>query len=121
MPAKSLITRSRTLPEPTNLAADIDTVSRTLLDAVDLGDGIRLLGVAMQQLRQVDDLDEVSGTQGELPFDIHAGAARGSDPRRRAVEDSMDAVRKRFGDGAVGPAALMDRAAHAEPDPRVDP
>ena len=115
------ITRSRTLPEPTNLAADIDTVARTLLDAVDLGDGIRLLGVAMQQLRQVDDLDEVSGTQGELPFDIHAGAARGSDPRRRAVEDSMDAVRKRFGDGAVGPAALMDRAAHAEPDPRVDP
>ena len=80
--------------------------------------GIRLLGVAMQQLRDVGDLGDAAGTQDELPLDLDAGAARGSDPRRRAVEDSMDAVRKRFGDGAVGPATLMDRAAHAEPDPR---
>jgi DNA polymerase-4 len=114
------ITRSRTLPEPTNLAADIDAVARTLLDAVDLGDGIRLIGVAVQQLRDVGDLEDGTETQHELPFGIDAGAARGSDPRRRAVEDSMDAVRKRFGDGAVGPATLMDRAAHAEPDPRSE-
>jgi DNA polymerase IV len=112
------ITRSRTLPEPTNLAADIGAVARTLLDAVDLGDGIRLLGVAMQQLRDVGDLEDAAGTQDELPLDLDGGAARGSNPRRRAVEDSMDAVRKRFGDGAVGPATLMDRAAHAEPDPQ---
>jgi DNA polymerase-4 len=113
------ITRSRTLSEPTNLASDIDAVARALLDAVELGDGIRLLGVAMQQLRDVGDLGQVAGTQDELPFDVDAGVARGSDPRRRAVEDSMDAVRKRFGDGAVGPATLMERGAHAEPDPRA--
>src|SRR5207344_20267 len=41
------ITRSRTLPEVTNLAADIAAVARALLDAVDIGDGIRFLGVAM--------------------------------------------------------------------------
>jgi DNA polymerase IV len=117
------ITRSRTLPEPTNLAADIAETARGLLDAVEIGDGIRLLGVAMQQLHDVDGLDGELGANDQLPLDIDgidgvdAGAARGSDPRRRAVEESMDAVRKRFGDDAVSPAALMDRGAHAEPDP----
>ena len=114
------ITRSRTLPEPTNLAAEIATVARDLLDGVEIGDGIRLLGVAMQQLHDVDGLDEGGAPPDQLPLDIDgedAGAARGIDPRRRAVEDSMDAVRKRFGDDAVSPAALMDRGAHTEPDP----
>jgi DNA polymerase-4 len=114
------ITRSRTLPEPTNLASDIGAVARTLLDAVELGDGIRLLGVAVQQLRDVGALEDRAGSQEELPLDLDGGAATGSDPRRRAVEDSMDAVRKRFGDGAVGPATLMDHAAHTEPDTRAD-
>ncbi len=111
------ITRSRTLPEPTNLAADIAAVARALLDAVDIGDGIRLLGVAMQQLHDVDGQSADEDAHDQLPLDIDAGAARGSDPRRRAVEDSMDAVRRRFGDDAVGAAALLDRGAHSEPDP----
>ncbi|HKH26631.1 MAG TPA: DNA polymerase IV [Acidimicrobiia bacterium] len=114
------ITRSRTLPEPTNLAADIGGVARTLLDAAEIGDGIRLLGVAMQQLYELDDPDE-GGEHDQLPLDIDhpddAGAARGGDRRRRAVEDSMDAVRRRFGDDAVGSAALLDRGAHSEPKP----
>jgi DNA polymerase IV len=117
------ITRSRTLPEPTNLAADIAAVARELLDSVEVGDGIRLLGVAMQQLHDVEGLDDETGAHDQLPLGIDGlddkdeGAARGSDPRRRAVEDSMDAVRKRFGDDAVSPAALIDRGAHAEPEP----
>ena len=114
------ITRSRTLPEPTNLAADVAGVARTLLDAVEIGDGIRLLGVAMQQLHELDDPDG-GGEHDQLPLDIDhgddAGAARGGDRRRRAVEDSMDAVRRRFGDDAVGAAALLDRGAHSEPEP----
>ena len=45
------ITRSRTLREPTDLAADIGAVARGLLAAVpDLDRGIRLLGVSIQQL-----------------------------------------------------------------------
>jgi DNA polymerase IV len=110
------ITRSRTLPEPTNVAADIAAVARGLLDAVEIGDGIRLLGVAMQQLHALDEQDDGAGSHDQLPLDIDGGAARGSDQRRRAVEDSMDAVRRRFGDDAVGAAALLDRGAHVEPD-----
>jgi DNA polymerase-4 len=109
------ITRSRTLPEPTNLAADIAAVARALLDAVELGEGVRLLGVAVQQLQDVD-LGDSAGAQDQLPLDVDPGAARGTDARRRAVEDSMDAVRKRFGDDAVGPATLIDRTAHSEPE-----
>src|SRR3989440_1148253 len=110
------ITRSRTLPEPTNLAAGIAAVARALLDAVEIGDGIRLLGVAMQQLHALDGQDDGAGPHDQLPLDIDGGAARGGDPRRRTVEDSMDAVRRRFGDDAVGAAALLDRGAHVEPD-----
>ena len=115
------ITRSRTLPEPTNLAADIGAVARALLDAVEIGDGIRLLGVAMQQLNDIDGTDAGAHPSDQLALDIdrdYAGAARGGDARQRAVEDSMDAVRRRFGDDAVGAAALLDRSAHTDPDPR---
>jgi DNA polymerase-4 len=115
------ITRSRTLPEPTNLAADIATVARTLLDAVEIGDGIRLLGVAVQQLHDIDGADAGAGPTDQLPLDIDgadASAARGGDARQRAVEDSMDAVRRRFGADAVGAAALLDRGAHSEPGRR---
>jgi DNA polymerase IV len=117
------ITRSRTLPEPTNLAADIAAVARALLDAVELGDGIRLLGVAVQQLQDVDDRDGGVGSEDQLPLDLDASAdaARGSDPRQRAVEASMDAVRKRFGDDAVGPAALMEQGARSKPKRRSGP
>jgi DNA polymerase IV len=114
------ITRSRTLAEVTNLAADIAAVARALLDAVDIGDGIRLIGVAMQQLHAVDGQDD-GVAHDQLPLDIDGGAARGSDRRRRAVEDSMDAVRRRFGDDAVGAAALLDRGAHVEPEPGAGP
>jgi DNA polymerase IV len=112
------ITRSRTLPEPTNLAADIATVARTLLATAEIGDGIRLLGVAVQQLHEIDGTDADVGQTDQLPLDIDrddTSAARGSDARQRAVEDSMDAVRRRFGDDAVGAAALLDRGAHTEP------
>ena len=45
------ITRSRTLREPTDLAADIAAVAGALLrDVPDLEVGIRLIGVSMQQL-----------------------------------------------------------------------
>jgi DNA polymerase IV len=117
------ITRSRTLPEATNLVADVAAVARALLDAVELGDGIRLLGVAVQQLQDVDDHDGNSGSEDQLPLvlDANADAARGSDPRRRAVEASMDAVRKRFGDDAVGPAALMEHGEQSEPERGAPP
>ncbi len=44
------VTRSRTLPEPTDLAADLRRVAGELLHALDVAPGVRLLGVSGQQL-----------------------------------------------------------------------
>ena len=94
------ITRSHTLPTPTDLALEIGDTARTLLRAVDLEDGIRLLGVSVQQL------DDRVAVQGRLEFDD--GAVVPSDDQR-ALEDALDSVRERFGSDAVGSAAFMDR------------
>jgi DNA polymerase-4 len=94
------ITRSHTLPTPTDLAAEIGDTARHLLGQLDLGAGIRLLGVAVQQLE-----DEVA-VQGRLDFD---DASQPATEDRRALEDAMDSVRERFGADAVGSAAFLDR------------
>jgi DNA polymerase-4 len=98
------ITRSHTLPTPTDLALEIGDTARTLLRAVDLGDGIRLLGVSVQQL------DEAVAVQGRLDLDGAADGAAGGDlEERRALEDAVDSVRERFGKDAVGSAAFVDQ------------
>ena len=90
------ITRSHTRPEPTDLARDVLDEARALLADVECGPGVRLLGVSAQQL--VDG----AAVQESLPF---GGEAK---PDRRALEAAVDGVRARFGDDAVGPAALLD-------------
>jgi DNA polymerase IV len=94
------ITRSHTLPTPTDLAREIGDTARALLRAVDLGEGIRLLGVSVQQL------DEGVAVQGRLDLDDHSAPATDD---RRALEDAVDTVRERFGDDAVGSAAFLER------------
>ncbi len=92
------ITRSHTAPEPTDLAADIGRRARDLLRAVDLDGGIRLLGVTAQQL------SAGAAIQERLALDEDPGAGE----RRRALTDALDAVRERFGEDALGPAAFTD-------------
>jgi DNA polymerase-4 len=93
------ITRSRTVPEATDVGAEIGALARELLAAVDIGDGVRLLGVAVQQL------EEATAVQEQLPLDDTASPTE----RHAAVERSVDALRERFGDDAVGLASLPDR------------
>jgi DNA polymerase-4 len=102
------VTRSRTLPDPTDLAADLVRTGRELLRALDVTPGVRLLGVSGQQLvrRTI-----VAGDQGTLfgddddPEDAAApavGTTPDGDDRQAALERSVDRVRARFGPGAVG-------------------
>jgi DNA polymerase-4 len=120
------ITRSRTLPDPTDLAADLARVATGLLANVDVDGGVRLLGVAAQQLEHAD------AVQDQLPLGVVAdadGLATASPPsgRRAALERSVDRVRSRYGDDAVVPARLVRTAdpvdvtgnvAPGAPDPR---
>jgi DNA polymerase-4 len=91
------ITRSRTPPEATDIAGEIASVGLALLASVDLGDGLRLLGVSMQQLEQS------SAVQEQLPLDSDDTDATsdGERARQRAVEVSADKVRDRFGATSV--------------------
>jgi DNA polymerase-4 len=102
------VTRSRTLPEPTDLAADLRRVAGELLDALDVAPGVRLLGVAGLQLvrptpttgDQGTLFTDDDGTDGARPTDA---VESGPEPdRMAALERSVDAVRARFGPGSVG-------------------
>ena len=98
----STITRSRTLAEPTDLAREVARTALVLLRAVDLGDGIRLLGVSAQQL------DTADAVQGALSFgDPDDPDVLDDREERGRLERSVDAVRARFGADAVLSARLV--------------
>jgi DNA polymerase IV len=117
----STITRSRTLEYPTDIGRDIALAATELLDALDLAPGVRLLGVSMA------NLSAAGGTvvEEQLALDlvgadlaVEEGAAGGTErggSRERsanraswaAAADALSEVRERFGDTALGPAALL--------------
>ena len=87
------VTRSRTLGAPTDLARDLFAVVEALFEALPTPvGGFRLLGVRVEGLSREGD-----GIQ--LPLD--------DDERRGAPERAADAVRARWGRGAVAPASLL--------------
>jgi DNA polymerase-4 len=107
------ITRARTVGLPLETATAIARIARELLDAVDIAGGVRLLGVSVSGLGS-----DRSASGEQLTLDLDAGGptspARPADPataaddeRWRAATGAIDAVRARFGDGAVGPAVLV--------------
>jgi DNA polymerase-4 len=90
------ITRSRTLDEPTDLAAEIYETARALWRAADefRGRGLRLLGVAARDLMAACD----------VPPALFPDEQR---ERARQLARAADALRERFGDGAAQPARLV--------------
>ena len=95
------ITRSRTLDEAVDTGAEIYDVARDLYLRLDPDrPRIRLLGVAVSGLapgpprRQLDFLTVTSGASAK--------------PKWSEASKAMDQIRDRFGERAVGPAALLD-------------
>lgn len=104
------ITRSRTLEVPVDGARELHAVARALFEKVDIGAGIRLLGVHGQQL--VGANHEVS-----QQLNLFSPAPRDDAPNRdNALDRASDAVRDRFGDAAVRPASLLRKPV---PDPEA--
>ncbi len=100
------ITRSATGAQPLDTGPEIARLATDLLAQVDIARGVRLLGVSVANLsadagRQLRLDDWAAGPDGPGSWSEAAGA--------------VDAVRARFGDAAVGPAALVRRAPPAGP------
>jgi DNA polymerase-4 len=95
-PDMQTVTRAKTLPEPTDIAGDVAREAARLLASIDTSAGVRLLGVSCSQLGPPPAV--------QLSFDD----ALGGDPRSEAAR-AVEEIRKRFGDGAVGPATLVTR------------
>ena len=90
------ITRSCTIPEPTDSAHEIARLGKQLLFAVDPTPGVRLLGISVSQLGD--------GAVRQLTLD-DLGEDRSAEWSR--AEAAIDEVRARFGVAAVGPASLI--------------
>jgi DNA polymerase IV len=100
------LTRSHTLEVAVDAGAAIAVVADTLLEAVDLVSGVRLLGVSMSGLAPV-------ATTRQLAFAIDS--ADGGPEGGLAAQDSwaevaraVAAIRVRYGKQAVGPASTLD-------------
>lgn len=112
----STITRSRSFPAALSEGLGIARAALDLLSAVDIGPGVRLLGVSASGLGRQGG---AVGVQLSLDLEPAGGAvARGSAgvaspatvvgdrATAAAIGEAVGLVRKRFGADAVGPAAL---------------
>jgi nucleotidyltransferase/DNA polymerase involved in DNA repair len=85
------MTRSETLPAPTDGGIRIFEVAKTLVHAaLEEGRGVRLLGVGVSSL-------VAGGEPVQLTVD--------DDTRHHRIDVAMDALRERFGPGVVGPGS----------------
>ena len=86
------ITRSVTLPDPTDSAREVVAAARQLLAQVDTAPGVRLLGVGASGLG--------NASAQQLSFE--------DNPETHGAADQVtDRIRDRFGASAIGPAAAM--------------
>ena len=103
------ITRSRTIAEPTDVALEIARTRCSCCGAVELGDGVRLLGSDRAAARgRRRGADEPPVRRHASPAPIMGGSAH---EQRRRLEQSVDEVRDRYGDDAVVPARFAQPGA----------
>ena len=91
------VTRSRTLPSPTDVTREVFDIAWALYEALRPGERIRLVGVRTENLLPTD--------QASLQPQLGA-----PDQGWREADRAADAARERFGSAAVKPASLITDA-----------
>ncbi len=98
------MTRSRTLPQGINDGQALAAIAGDLLASVELGDGIRLMGVGVSNLSSSDEEPVQMQLFSESQDDRHD---RDEAERWRSATGAIDSIRDRFGESAVAPAAIV--------------
>jgi DNA polymerase-4 len=93
------VTRSRTLPSPTDRGTTLRDEAWRMLAALPVERGVRLLGVGAANLTKEAPVEQLS--LDEL-VDDGPGAAADWDAANRAVDD----IRRRFGAASIGPGRI---------------
>jgi DNA polymerase-4 len=114
------MTRSLTSTRPLDTALQLSRVGAELLGRVDITPGVRLLGLSVSGLAPAGGAAVEDPDSGQLRFALDEpeprspASAAGAVGHRQAsaagwsaAADAIDAVRHRFGERAVGPAALV--------------
>jgi DNA polymerase-4 len=115
-PDFTTVTRSRTLPDPTDSAHQVFAVVADLLDVnLPRGMPVRLLGVRVEQLVRGGAAEQLTldGGSGGGDVGAHWTGAQWTSTHRSSgnwpdVERAADAARSRFGSSAVHPATLLE-------------
>ena len=94
------ITRATTLEVPTITAHAIVAAVLPLLLAIDPTPGVRLLGVSASQLG--------APVEEQLTLDEIEGETESGDREWEAAEQTIDAIRSRFGSTSIGPASAVE-------------
>lgn len=99
-----IITRSRTVDGPTQLAGTIFEVGQQLLRPLTDGTPYRLIGIGVSHFRQLSEADQ--------PDLIEPGRTK-----RQQAEKAMDALRGKFGNSAIMKGRTVDPAKTAGNSP----
>ena len=94
------ITRSHTGTDPLDTGPELVKAASSLLAQVDSSNGVRLLGVSVSGL--------AAGGARQLSLDWAGEGGATAGPGWAQASRAVDEVRSRFGEAAVGPAALLD-------------
>jgi len=87
------VTRSRSFSKPTANSAAILRQADELLQGLDVGEGVRLLGVSMSNLEDAANTEQLRFLDDEAV--------------NNELDDAIDLIRQRFGDGSVVPSSLV--------------
>ncbi len=85
--------KSKTLPNATNTSAEILDTARDLLEEMDTSMGVRLLGVSVSNLQDLE--------ARQLQLDDSKQSLWGQ------VDEAIDDIRERFGKNAIGPGSTL--------------